>query len=269
MPPGYSSAEFRLYSRGGSDQIARDLFRFGWHGFELPVPDVFAACVRAFDGLVLDVGANTGFYTLVALTASPAASVHAFEPYPPVAHCLDENLRLNDAGDRVRLWLRAVSDHEGQAVLYVPDPGHGLVETSCSLNPEFKERVVDEVPVDVVTLDGHLDALGRPPVTVVKIDVESLEHRVLAGARELLAGDRPIVFLEVLPSGDPGAIDRIRERHDYVVVRLRPEVAVVGGRVEFDPDGWNQVLVPSEKLDAVGEVLAGVPLVTVPAGTAV
>lgn len=256
--PGRSSATFRMHVRAGADQIARDLFRFGWHGFERPVPDVFARCVGVTDGLVLDVGANTGFYALVAVHALPEATVHAFEPYPPALRCLGENLALNGvAGTRVEVFPCAVSDAVGQAPLYVPDPGHGLIETSCSLNGEFKERLVDQLTVDVVTLDAHVEGLGRPVVGVVKIDVESLEHRVLAGAGRLLDRDRPLVFLEVLPSGDLEGIESIRRAHGYVAVRLRPESAIFGGPVVFDAEGWNQALVPEEKVDGMARTLAG------------
>jgi FkbM family methyltransferase len=253
-----------MYVRAGADQIARDLFRFGWHGFERPVPDVFARCVSATEGLVLDVGANTGFYALVAARASPSARVHAFEPFPAALRFLEENLHLNGGLEGcVNVFPYAVSDAVGQQPLYVPDPGHGLVETSCSLNGSFKERVVDEVTVDVVTLDAHVDALGRPVVGVVKIDVESLEHRVLAGAEGVLARDRPLVFVEVLPSGDPEAIERIRTRHGYLAVRLRPEAAVMGRPVAHDPQGWNQALVPEEKAARLEPLLAQSGLQTV------
>ena len=255
---GRPPSSFRMYTRDGADQIARDLFRFGWQGFERPVPDVFARCVAATPGVVVDVGANTGFYSLVAVSASPsAARVHAFEPYPAAQVCLGENLALNrGALGRIEVFSDAVSDREGEDVLYVPDPGHGLVETSCSLNRDFKERVVDELPVRVVTLDAHREAHGRPVVSVLKIDVESLEHRVLAGAEDTLADDRPIVFLEVLPSGDPAAIELIRRRHRYVAVRLRADSAVVDTPVAYDPKGWNQALVPEEKLDVMRQVLS-------------
>ncbi len=253
-----------MYTRAGSDQIARDLFRFGWQGFERPVPDVFVRCVGATEGVVVDVGANTGFYSLLAACASPATRVHAFEPFPAALSCLRENLQINRrTGDRIEVFPHALSDQVGEDTLYVPDPGHGLVETSCSLNRKFKERVVDELPVRVVTLDAHLDALGRPPVGVVKIDVESLEHRVLAGAERTLAEDRPLVFLEVLPSGDPAAIEAIRRRHRYVAVRLRAESAVVGARVTYDPGGWNQALIPDEKVDFMLQVLDGLALTAV------
>lgn len=269
MPPvgGRPAQAFRMYTRGGADQIARDLLRHGWHGFERPVPDVFARCVSSTDGVVVDVGANTGFYSLVATQASPAAGVHAFEPYPAATGCLRENLRLNGrADDRVVLVEEAVSDEVGEAALYVPDPSHGLVETSCSLNSGFKERVVDELRVPVVTLDAYFDALGRPGVGVVKIDVESLEHRVLEGSRRLLAEERPLVFLEVLPSGDPEALEGIRRAHDYVVVRLRPESYVVATGVAYDEHGWNQALVPSEGVGRFLDLLADVPLRAAPAG---
>jgi FkbM family methyltransferase len=264
---GRPSQSFRMHTRGGADQIARDLHRHGWHGFERPVPDVFSRCVSVSEGLVVDVGANTGFYSLAATQSSATVAVHAFEPYPVATACLRENLRLNrGTGDRVTVVEQAVSDQEGEAVLYVPDPSHGLVETSCSLNGEFKERVVDELRVPVVTLDAHLGALGWPNVGVVKIDVESLEHRVLAGARRLLTEARPLVFLEVLPSGDPEALERIRRAHDYVAVRLRPKSYILAPGVAYDDQGWNQALVPSERIGTFVDVLADVPLHAVPAG---
>jgi FkbM family methyltransferase len=253
-----------MHIRGGADQIARDLFRSGWQGFEWPVPEVFARWVSVNEGVVLDVGANTGFYALVAAQVSPASTVHAFEPFPAAIVCLQQNLALNRAlGSRVEVFPYAVSDVAGEAPLFVPDPGHGLVETSCSLNSQFKERVVDQVPVPVVTLDAHVEGLGRPVVSAVKIDVESLEHRVLAGADRLLARDRPVVFLEVLPSGDPVAIEAVRQRHGYVAVRLRPGSAMVGHPVEHDPQGWNQALVPDEKAGLMGEALAASGLVAI------
>lgn len=269
IPPvaGRPPSSFRMYTRGGADQIARDLSKFGWHGFERPVPDVFARCVAATDGLVVDVGANTGFYALVAAHVSSATTVHAFEPYPEALRCLEENLQLNrEAARRVETFPYAASDAPGKQLLYVPDPGHGLVETSCSLDGTFKERVVAEIPVGVITLDAHMEALGRPVVSVVKIDVEAMEHRVLAGAEKVLARDRPVVFLEVLPAGDPAAIEGIRRAHGYVGIRLRPESAAVGAPVAYDSEGWNQALVPEDKLDFVRGILADASLRTISDG---
>ena len=56
-------------------------------------------------------------------------------------------------------------------------------------------RRIDSVVA--VTLDWLLENL--PPPQVLKIDVEGMEHRVLGGAKELLAKVRPRIWCEVLP----------------------------------------------------------------------
>lgn len=136
------------------------------------------------------------------------------------------------------------------AELHVPDPVHGLVETSASLNHEFRdEGDTSAIDVRVSTIDDELR--GEGPVRLLKIDVESTEHDVLAGAATILERDRPLVILEVLHVGDHPALEEIRARYDYVDVRLRPADVTVGDSVRFDPDAWNHLWVPADRLDEV------------------
>jgi FkbM family methyltransferase len=58
---------------------------------------------------VLDVGANTGLYSLLAAAAHPDARVTAFEPYVPVAAPLGANLAHGEVG--------AILDRAGVPVL--------------------------------------------------------------------------------------------------------------------------------------------------------
>jgi FkbM family methyltransferase len=252
-PPLPSSHPFAMRCVKGTDQIAAAMAADGWLAFERPVPDVLAALVRAKGGLVLDVGANTGFYALIAVSVDPSVEVHAFEPYPPVVELLHGNLTVNRVGARIRVFEEAVGRSSGRAELHIPNPRHGLVETSASLNPTFGiegTRTSVSVSVAVTTLDEHIATIGRHSrVGVIKIDVESLEHEVLAGATELVSSDRPYIVLEVLPTSDVDALEEIRASCGYVDVCLRPHEAVVGGAIVFDADGWNHLFIPSETLD--------------------
>src|SRR3954470_22111972 len=63
------SGRFRMFGIGGLDQVARCLWWGGWHGYERPLPDFFLACARQ-SRFVLDVGAYTGFYSLLAARSS-------------------------------------------------------------------------------------------------------------------------------------------------------------------------------------------------------
>ena len=73
---------FLMHGAGGQDAVARTLWwsdsRFD---YERPLPDLFASCSRSAR-LILDVGAFSGFYSMIAATLPPDARIYAFEPMP-------------------------------------------------------------------------------------------------------------------------------------------------------------------------------------------
>jgi FkbM family methyltransferase len=231
----------KLHRQGGRDQVAEALYQGGWRGFEHPIPSVFRACVARAAGVVYDVGANTGLYSIVA-AASTTARTYAFEPVPEIAAMARANLALNRGTDRVQLIESAVSDHTGTATIYLPPPINDTVETSASLDPSFKghhERVVE---IATTTLDDHWTSIGEPDVAVVKIDVEGHEVSVLTGAERMVERTQPVIFIEVFKHTDE--LDAFKERHTYVDVRMSDVEAIFGDSVRFDPFAWNHVLIP-------------------------
>ncbi len=246
----------RLPGRVGRDQIASALRDGGWNGFEPPMPTAFAACASAFPGVAYDIGANSGFYSAIAAKVARKNKVFAFEPFPPLHRNLGSTIRVNRCAARVAIEPLALGDSVGEATLYVPLQDHGLVETSCTLSPDFKDEYSDAISVQVLTVDAFSATRHPGRATVLKIDVESLEVNVLRGALHLLATDRPLVFCEVLPQGDAAGIDEIRQQLHYVDIQLHPSHAVIGEAVAFASEAWNHLLVPEEKLDLVRGLLA-------------
>ena len=128
----FAIASLRMLSMGGRDGVARKAACRGWRGFEAPLPALFAACLDE-RSVVLDIGANTGFYSLLAAGFHPDVRVHAFEPVPDIAAILVENLKLNGfAPEAVRVNRVAVGSENGETELYIPESQHGMVETSAS-----------------------------------------------------------------------------------------------------------------------------------------
>lgn len=244
-----NQTQARMRTRGGMDQVARDVWAHGWTRFEAPLPEVFAASARRCSGLVVDVGANTGFYSLLAAACGRDVRVHAFEPFAPVIEMLRENLAMNETRERIEVYPVALSDEPGETVMYVPRGAYDLVETSCSLSEQFEHRAGGTLLVPVTTLDAHVASKGVERVGLLKVDVEGVEHRVLRGAAAVLEHHRPIVCFELLPVGDAAAIEAIRRRHSYVVAGLGEHRVEVGGSVRVRETEWNQVLVPAEALD--------------------
>jgi len=245
--PGQLRAHrIKLFRHGGNDHAVEGIVLGGWFGFERPLPDVLLRTARHYGGVVIDVGANSGFYALLAAEARRDVVVHAFEPFPPVAEVLRRNIGSNHSGARVHVHPLAVAETDGELTLYIPR-GSDAIETSASLDPTFKDDVTDEVKTATVTLDRFWADAGRPTVTMMKIDTEGSEDRVLAGAAALVAGTRPVIFCEVLPRADMDAIDAFCRDQRYVRTRLQPGAAVVTSHVEWDPDAWNHCFVAAER----------------------
>lgn len=64
------------------------------------------------------------------------------------------------------------------------------------MRPTGQARPTSKTLVEATTIDDEWNRLGRPPVSVIKIDVEGGEYDVLLGARECIAAQRPSILTE-------------------------------------------------------------------------
>jgi FkbM family methyltransferase len=128
----------------------------------------------------IDVGANIGFYSLLASSANAGAPVVAFEPHPVASRRLRENARINSFGN-IQVREVAAGSETGSAMLTSALGERNRIVVGSDGNNAM-------VAVRVVTLDDELAELGIDPssVALVKIDTEGFEANVLAGASRLL-----------------------------------------------------------------------------------
>jgi FkbM family methyltransferase len=127
------------------------------------------------EDVFVDVGANVGSYTILACAVKGARGV-AFEPVPATFSRLRENLRVNDLDARVEAHNIGLSGEEGELAFTAGEncTNHVIADG---------EAEADVVRVKVRTLDAALE--GQSP-SMIKIDVEGFETRVIDGAREAL-----------------------------------------------------------------------------------
>lgn len=142
--------------------------------------------------LLVDVGANVGSYTLLALAAG--AEAVSYEPVPLAFARLRDNVNLNAAGPRVTLRAAAVGDAPGEVLVTSDQDTMNHVLSAGSAD------VSHPVKVPAVRLDDEIAPGGR--FCLLKIDVEGYEAPVLAGADRLLADTAlQAVILELNGSG--------------------------------------------------------------------
>jgi FkbM family methyltransferase len=139
--------------------------------------------------VVFDVGANVGYFSLVAgLKVGPTGAVHAFEPTPGLSARIRENAALNGIAN-ITVNSVAISDHDGAAFLSLQEDSEG--------NSLVRNGTSRAVSVPCLTLDSYMVVTGLARVDVMKIDCEGSEARVIRGASRLLDGPfAPVLLIE-------------------------------------------------------------------------
>lgn len=102
---------------------------------------------------------------------------------------------------------------------WVP-PTSGVLETSSSLERELKNEHLVTYEVPVTMIDQHWLQLGRPTVTLIKIDVEGHELPALRGATEIVSNVRPVLVAEVLGSAPMADLEALVSAHHLVDSRV-------------------------------------------------
>jgi FkbM family methyltransferase len=134
--------------------------------------------------VVYDLGANAGYYTLVAARLiGPSGRVIAFEPVPRNLWYLRRHLKLNHVSNAT-LVPAAASATTGMAWFNPEgDSSMGHLSTEGTLQ-------VPTVAIDELVGRANIEAPN-----VMKIDVEGAESELLRGAQRTLEQHRPVILL--------------------------------------------------------------------------
>ena len=154
-----------------------------WLGsYELEMQKCVAKYVKRGD-VFFDVGANVGFYSVLAARLTDPAMVYSFEPLPMNLSYLRKHLELNRMQD-VKVIEMAISDEVGTAFFEVEKTrAMGRLRESGSLC------------VRTSTLDSLLSEEKVPPPHFIKMDIEGAEFHALLGARQCFTRYRPKLLL--------------------------------------------------------------------------
>lgn len=252
-----NSQRFWMDSCGGRDQVARQISAQGWRAYEAPLPTLVEAWCARLQAVFLDIGANTGFYSLLA-AASGAHHVHAFEPVTEIADVLKANVAVSELQKQISLHPCALGEQIGSQTLFFPLCDHGLVETSASMNADFRARHAEQRQVPVQTLDALIqtglrgisfDTCAAP--LLIKIDVETAEPMVLAGAQHTLKRHRPALVCEILPESDLDYWSQMAAMWGYLHHHTLPNTPWLSASTEIQVDTHQRdhVFLPQENAD--------------------
>jgi len=208
-----------------------------YSGNEKANQNVFRQIVRPGD-TVVDAGANWGVHTLyLARLVGPSGHVHAFEPHPLVI----EELRWHAARNHMRqvtIHAHGLSHGEGITPFVLGDTS----KTSHLAAVDKKIPTGCQVNVPCRTLDSVVAAEGCDRVTLIKIDVEGAESRVLQGAANTIRQFRPHLVVELHSPEQDLAVARTLADWDYKLKRVEGPELLYLDRPWPNPNGvWGTI----------------------------
>jgi len=198
-------------------------------GIYEPQETAIVQAVLAPGATFVDVGANWGYFTLLAASrVGPRGSVVALEPDPRMCNALRANVALNRLTNVTMLEV-AATERGGSVRLLGFDPSAGNYGVS-RVTSESVERP-GTFTVAAKALDDVLVGLGLTRVSLLKMDIEGGEIRALAGLRRSLeTGVVERLLLEVHPRQLEEAGGSVRE-----VFELLERAGFRGWRVDHSP----------------------------------
>lgn len=202
-----------------TNAVTKDLFWRGIKGYEYPVVSIFTELIKDAD-VMLDCGANIGYFSLLAAKVNPSIKVYAFDPMPAALHFLERNISLNGLEDNIEVLPIAIGKSEGQAEFFVSKNhkalwlDHHIGGSSTMSRP--RDEYSETITVDVDSIDRVVHAHSISSVDLIKMDTEATEDKVIEGAWAILSKYRPTVICEVIPGRIEGKIEKLMKELEYV-----------------------------------------------------
>ena len=139
-------------------------------------------------GVVYDVGANAGFYAILAARGVGATGkVFAFEPAPALARRTRENGASNGFS-HLEVVEAAVSDHDGEV--------NFEISGELSVTNQISEKSsATTVKIPAIALDDFCQ--DHPDPDLIMLDIEGAEIHALKGALGMIARKKPVMLIEV------------------------------------------------------------------------
>lgn len=180
---------FNMYIRRSDTFIGGAIFRT--HTYEPHVTREIETVLRPGMNFV-DIGANMGFFTLMAASLVGAAGrVFAFEPNPDNCDLIRKSMTPNGF-ENIQIFQNAVAEAR-QTFAFSVDASNGRILHESQINSNQANYTVE-----AVTLDESLPDL--PHLDLIKMDIEGAEPRAWQGMTKTIQKHRPIIIFEFSPA---------------------------------------------------------------------
>ncbi len=180
--------------------------------------DIFVKLIKNTN-VFYDIGANIGFYSLLAAFENKSVKVVGFEPASGPLFYFRENVSINKF-DNIIIEPLALSHKEGSITFYeIKNSKYSYLEHNLAgeSNAGSKTTGRNFVPnkVKTTTLDRYAKKVDEQNIDLIKMDTEGTEYLILENADTVLKEMKPIIICETLFNKIEDKLEKIMLNHGY------------------------------------------------------
>ena len=196
--------------------ITQLLYWEGYQNFEYT--DIFIKLIKKIN-VFYDIGANIGYYSLLAEIENKNIKVIGFEPANGPLSYFRENIKINKFKN-IRVESLALSDKEGEITFYeIRNKKYTYLEYNLAGegNSGSKMSGRNFVPISVktTTLDKYVENAKEANIDLIKMDTEGTEHFILENSDNVLKLMKPIIICETLFNTIELELEKLMRSYGY------------------------------------------------------
>ena len=210
------SLQFKMHTNQ-SNFLTKLVFWEGYKHFEYT--PIFIDIVKN-TSTFYDIGANIGYYSLLASTINKSIKVVGFEPAKGPLNYFRKNVSQNKFSN-IKIESIALSDSNGEIDFYeIRNPKYKYLkynlagESNTAGNVSNRNYEINKVKT--ITLDDYIKKNHEEKIDLIKIDTEGTEHLILGHAEEILSKMKPIIICETLFGRNEYELEKIFSKYGYL-----------------------------------------------------
>lgn len=225
------SGTIKIRSEGGIVKIATNQTNYVtnlifWEGYkQFEYTKIFCELIKDIS-CFYDVGANIGYYSLLAARINPDIFIRSFEAATGPLYYLRRNIGLNKFHN-ISVEPVALSNTNGEIKFiqhinpkyhYIKHSlgGKGRIGSQESNNSDSVNKVKS------MTLDDFVISVGDKNIDLIKIDTEGTEDLILSKSQAVISQMKPIIICETLYNRIESRIEELVAPHDYLFFNHYP-----------------------------------------------
>ena len=220
--PGVYNRPIRLKLRAGGEFYVLDFMSLYIYNEIFIEKSYDYPNLGIIDPLIIDIGANTGLFTLRMKELYPKSSLLCYEPFPANFEQLSENIKLSSLED-IQLINKGVGGSSRSEKLYINKNnlgGHSLFELEARSN-EF-------VTIDIEGISELIRNLNNKRIHLIKMDCEGAEYEIIKALDVGLVSEVEIILFESTESV-------------YDLGELLDHLRSIGFSIEFKENSCNYI----------------------------